>query len=114
MRTSEAMTLIISQVQETKITGLIRLEEWGCVKLCNKFATEYDPFKVTSSLLKCICDKINVYIMKGKNLEMLRRIRCNFRVINNCFSMFETILHNIDPKYLFNADETGLATNKKL
>ena len=50
--------------------------------------------------------------MKGEKLEMLRRRSCNFPVINNFFSMLETVLRNIDPKYVFNADETGLSAKK--
>ena len=112
MKSYEGKQFILDEIEFSKRVALKRLRDWNSEGLCDAVIDMYEQFNLTDDVFADICNKVGVFIMKGQTLEHLRRQCCNWPIIRNFFSKIEVILNNVERKYLFNADETGLASKK--
>ena len=112
MKTFEARQFIIEHIEEVKVRGRIRLKQWNSEKLIDEFNREFDNFELTDSIFETVCKNCGIYVLTADKLELLRRKCCNAPTIHNFFSTITSVLQNADPKYLYNADETGLSARR--
>ena len=112
MKSFEARQIIAEEIEETRKRGKIRLREWHAEKLVDEFESEFEEFEVTDSIFDTICQKCGVYLLTADKLELLRRKCCNFPAIENYFNTISNVILGVEKKYLFNADETGLAAKR--
>lgn len=112
MKTIEAKSFILDELSDFKKRAIQRLYDWNDASYINEVQVIFDNFILTDDIFSDICAKTNIFIMKGINLELLRRKCCNQIVIDKYFDDMQTILQDIDNPYVYNADETGLASKK--
>ena len=112
MKTIEAKALVLDQLEAVKKRGIERLSIWSSFGMVSEFKKQCDEFELTHDVFQDICKKCDIFIAKGEKLEYLRRRCCNHQAINVFFSTISTVINNIPPSYIFNADETGMSSNR--
>ena len=109
LKTFEAKQFILEEMQETYKRGIQRLHEWKATQLINQFEAEFSAFELTDSVFSNICTRCNIVVLSPDKLELFRRQCCNHPAIDCFFNTITNVLIGVEPKYKFNADETGLA-----
>lgn len=112
MRTSEAKQMIYNAVEELNIRAVQRLRLWKAEKLASSFYSDISSWDCSSQYLTSLCERIGIWISTPETLEQARRKYCNTAVIDSFYQKFSGTIGNIEKKYIYNADETGLATKK--
>ena len=112
LKTAEAKQLIYDSVEEFNANTIKKLVEWNSPELAANFVEKLDSWECSSQFLHEICDKIGVVICTPELLEEARRKNCNTNTVNKFYGDFSDVMQNVEPKYIYNADETGLAAKK--
>lgn len=109
LKTFEAKQFILEELEDARRRGIERLHEWKAENLIAPFEEEFNSFDLTNSVFSTICSRCGIFVLSADNLELLRRRCCNHPAIDRYFNTITNLLIGIEPKYKFNADETGLA-----
>ena len=110
LRTVEVLDFIVSSRLSMYHDAQKRLLDWGCEKLAIRLTMPEIEF--TDSYLTHFCKNIGLFIKKPEVIEQLRRQFCNQPIITQFFSKFSVLMANIEPFFIYNADETGLSTKR--
>ena len=112
MKTFEAKGIILEEIENAYERGKKRLQVWHCDKILPSFEEEFQKFNLTESIFKTTCQRADIFVMSGEQLELLRRRCCNSPAIDSYFNTIDIVVRNVNPKYKYNADETGLASKR--
>ena len=112
MKTYEAKQLIIEELEQIQERALQRLKNWGSETLQNEVIEMFAHSILTDDIFRYLCQKCDIFIASGENLELVRRKSCNKPVIENFYGLITDLVINYDPSYKFNADETGLSSKR--
>lgn len=82
----------------------------GCPKLA---ARVVDPCPPSRTWLNSVCDELEVRICRSQELEVARRLFCDFDVITAWFLQFAALLDR-SPWLIFNMDETYVSAKRCL
>ena len=112
--TSEAKQLIYDCIDDLNNKVIKRLTDWNSIKLAKEIENMLDPWECSSQYLNKLCKDMDISILKPDKLEYLRVMFCNESTIHDFFEKFKLLMNYFEGKYIYNADETGLAAKKTL